>query len=107
MVTKRSACEKRGRRGQGSLGSRTLRRSPQVQVQGGEERPEGRGGSKARVAAASLQREGGKPASVYIELVRERGDHTWTWLGQQHRGCPSRHRGSSLRRIDTCYSACA
>lgn len=45
-------------------------------AQGGEEMPEGRGGSKARVAAASLQREGGKPASVYIELVRERGDHT-------------------------------
>jgi hypothetical protein len=76
-VTKRSAWEKRGRRGQGSLGSRTLRRSPQVRVQGGEERPEGRGGSRRVLLCCRQSAErGGTPASVYIELVRERGDHT-------------------------------
>lgn len=44
---------------------------------GGEERPEGRGGSRRVLLCCRQSAErGGNPASVYIELVREREDHT-------------------------------
>ena len=73
-------------------------------------------GEEDRGACAAVCREGQGLRPVYIELVRERRDHTQTqpgataqtariiiaYMGPRFR---SRHRGSSAPQ-DTCYSAC-